>query len=402
MAGLLWGKVYYKDQFAGTLRQDTGGGSQFQYDESYLNSNSPAIAHTIPLRVDSHVFHNDLPPFFDNLVAEGWLETAQTKLLGKRVASRFELLLAFGYDCAGAVYVVDPEPVSLTNKLLNMEDPKELAIYTSRASLSGVQPKLALILDDQKYRPTHARELSTHIAKFPSNSHVDLVLNEYLTMRAFDALLPDDVSAEFHIGAVEGQDNHALIVKRFDRQKDSRIHFEEFNQLLGNLSSQKYQGAYNDMSELIYQTTGCLPAEVYRLYARILAGVLLGNTDMHLKNFAMLHTDQGLRLAPSYDQVMASLYNYDTLALAICGEADLRLGNLKPKNIIGLGQEFKLQRPVISLIYKQLEKNRDAAKEAVYEAEFGSESLKNNLIKRMDQRWNGTFSLIGKLLSEKP
>ncbi len=50
------------------------------------------------------------------------------------------------------------------------------------------------------------------------------------------------------------------------------------------------------MADFIRATPGCLPVEIYRLYLRILAGLLLGNTDMHFKNFAMFHTPEGLRL----------------------------------------------------------------------------------------------------------
>jgi len=49
-----------------------------------------------------------------------------------------------------------------------------------------------------------------------------------------------------------------------------------------------------EMADFIQTTPGCLAAEKYRLYARILAGLLLGNTDMHFKNFAMFHTPPGV------------------------------------------------------------------------------------------------------------
>ncbi len=59
---------------------------------------------------------------------------------------------------------------------------------------------------------------------------------------------------------------------------------------------------------------------------------------MHFKNFAMLHTKQGLRFTPSYDQVAASLYKYKTVALSIAGASNLPISNLKPANIIRLGE----------------------------------------------------------------
>lgn len=150
MAKLLWGKVYYKNHFAGFLREEPGDRASFTYDESYLNANHPAIAHTLALKPEPHISQAGLHPFFDNLVAEGWLEDAQTRLLGKRVISRFELLLAFGEDCAGAVSVIDPEHVVLNKHLADLSDDRDVAIMANRASLSGVQPKLTLIQRGEK------------------------------------------------------------------------------------------------------------------------------------------------------------------------------------------------------------------------------------------------------------
>jgi len=87
MAHLLWGNIYYKDHFAGTLRQEPGDRTSFTYHDSYLSSGQPSIAHTLPLQAAPFLSESGLPPFFDNLVAEGWLEEAQTRLLAKRRAS---------------------------------------------------------------------------------------------------------------------------------------------------------------------------------------------------------------------------------------------------------------------------------------------------------------------------
>ena len=76
--------VYFKDVFAGYLRQEPGETVTFIYDLSYLESGQQAIAHTFPLQEAPFRSHDGLHPFFDNLVAEGWLEGAQKRLLGKR------------------------------------------------------------------------------------------------------------------------------------------------------------------------------------------------------------------------------------------------------------------------------------------------------------------------------
>lgn len=402
MATLLIGKVYYNEHFAGYLQQEPGDRTSFTYDEGYLNAGLPPISHTLPSRLESYINQAGLHPFFDNLVSEGWMENVQTRLLGKREASRFELLLAFGQDCAGAVSIVDADPARLTEAFVSTGDLKEMAVMTGRASLSGIQPKLTLVERDGKLHPTKIGELSTHIAKFPSLNHDDLVINEYLTTLAFKALLPGDSVVDLWIGEIEGLSDQALIIKRFDRGiGGKRIHFEEFGQLLGLPSRAKYDGAYKGMADFIRKTRDCIPAEIYRLYLRILAGLMLGNTDMHLKNFAMLHTSEGLRLTPSYDQVAAALYQYKTVALAIGGSANLSIGDLKPRNIIKLGEEFLLPSGAIKMACDQLCKNKEAAKETISAAKIGTVNLKDQLIKLVDKRWNGTFALIGQSLSTK-
>ncbi|UVT19732.1 MAG: HipA domain-containing protein [Nitrospira sp.] len=400
MANLLWGNIYYKDHFAGILRQEPGDRTSFTYHESYFSSGQPSIAHTLPLQTEPVISESGLPPFFDNLVAEGWLEEAQTRLLAKRRASRFELLLAFGQDCAGAVSVIDPEPQE--RGTIQPDNPMDMAVMAGRASLSGIQPKLALIEEDGKFRPARARELSTHIGKFPSPRHEDLTANEYLTTMALKALLPDDSIVHLYMGRIEGFTDQALIIKRFDRTADSqRIHFEEFNQLLGNPSEAKYSGSHQSMADFLRQTPGCLPAEIYKLYLRILAGVLLGNTDMHLKNFAMFHTDTGLRLSPAYDAVSAVLYGYKTIALSIGGATNISIVNLKPQTLIRLGEDFGLSTDAMAMATGQLDRRRQAAREAIAKSKIGSNSIKDEIFSHMDKRWNGTFALIGKALSKK-
>jgi serine/threonine-protein kinase HipA len=402
MAKLLWGQVYYQNVYAGILAQEPGERMSFTYDQSYLSSGNPAIAHTLPLQPESFIQPMGLPPYFDNLVAEGWLEHAQTKMLGKRSVTRFELLLAYGYDCAGAISIADPEPIALTQALQELSDPKEIAVFTNRSSLSGVQPKLALVQRKGKYYPSQFNELSTYIGKFPSREHADLIINEYLTTLAFSALCPDDQVVELEVGEVVGFSEPVLIIKRFDRAAEKRLHFEEMNQLLGKSSQAKYQGAYKDMADFIKQTKACIPSEIYRLYQRVLAGLLLGNTDMHLKNFAMFHTNAGLRLTPTYDQVAAALYDYKTIALTLAGVTNLPLGKLKQGNILQLGKEFNLSKDVIAMLIKQLEHNRIAAEQAILQANVGSSPFKDKLIQLMRKRWNGTFALIGQHLLKKP
>ncbi len=75
--------------------------------------------------------------------------------------------------------VIDPDPQE--REIPQPDNPMDLAIMAGRASLSGIQPKMALAKRDGQLYPTWMTELSTHIAKFPSRRHPDLMANEYLT-----------------------------------------------------------------------------------------------------------------------------------------------------------------------------------------------------------------------------
>jgi serine/threonine-protein kinase HipA len=404
MAAALWGKVYYGDLYAAELRQEPGGRCVFTYDAAYLEAKHPAIAFTLPLRTAPHICEQGLHPFFDNLVAEGWLRNAQAKALKVSAESRFALLLAFGKDCAGAVSIIDPAPT--TEPAIDAGDPITAAALSSRASLSGIQPKLLAVKDGRKFRPARRDEISTHIAKLPSGSLTDIVQNEYLTTAACRALLSGDEIVGPVIGTLEGIKERALLVPRFDRLRSgAKRHFEEFNQLLGKRSGDdKYDASYEDMAKFILGTPACTAVDAWKLYRRVLVCFLTGNTDAHLKNFAMFHTPDGLRLTPAYDLVAAALYpEYQQIALAVGNASNLALASLRPKHLVALAKTYGLDEAVITETVKVLDGRRKATEDAVTKAatDIGEEALGNKLIEFMDHRWNGSFKSIGQFLSKK-
>lgn len=404
MAATLWGRVYYENLFAGVLRQEPSGRCIFTYDPSYLEAEQPAIAFTLPRQEAAHVCEAGLHPFFENLVAEGWLRNAQARALKIDPNDRFALLLAFGRDCAGAVSLIDPAPIK--EPVIDVGDAVATAALISRGSLSGVQPKLLAVKEGRHYRPARPGETSTHIAKLPSGTLCDIVDNEFLVLHACRSLLPDDKIVDAMIAPMKDVNEKALLVQRFDRLRSgAKIHFEEFNQLLGHRSGDdKYAASYEDMACFIVNTPGCVPAEAWRLYERVLACILTGNTDAHLKNFAMAHTPNGLRLTPAYDLVAAALYpEYRTFALAIGGAANLTIDRIKPKHIVALAKSCKLNDDVILRTVERLDARRKPVeKKLMAEAKrIGAEGLGTDILEMMERRWNGSFSSIGQHLSRR-
>ena len=402
MAINLWGKIYYKDTFAGILSQEAGGRCVFTYDESYLQSSLPAISYTLPLRAEPHLSEYGLHPFFDNLCAEGWLKNAQARALGLRRDDRFSLLLAFGTDLAGAVSIIDPEPVG--DIKIDRGDPENIAALSARASLSGVQPKLGAIKEGRVFRPVKQGERATHIAKLPSPALPDILELEYVTAQACAALLKEDIVAEMTLAPLKEVAERVLFVKRFDRTKDGeQLHFEEFNQLFGKHPEDKYEACYEHMADFIIQNGDiCLRAECDTLFRRVMACILTGNTDAHLKNFAMEHTESGLRLTPCYDLVAAACYpEYQTLALGIGGAENMRIGSIGPKNIARLGNLFGLPDRAVMLAVSDFASRLDKAHSAVDASKNIGRDIKDKLHQQMEKRWNGTFDSIGTYLSKR-
>jgi len=219
-------------------------------------------------------------------------------------------------------------------------------------------------------------------------------------------LLPRDAIVDAVIAPLQDIGEKALLVRRFDRlPSGAKIHFEEFNQLFSHRSGDdKYDASYEDMASFIVNTPGCVPADAWRLFERVLACLLTGNTDAHLKNFAMLHTADGLRLAPAYDLIAAALFpEYRTFALAIGGAANITIDQIKPKHIVALATACKLDKAVIEHSVKRLDGRRKSVEKTVAaEAKkIGAEGLGTDILKLMERRWNGSISSIGRYLSTK-
>ena len=405
MAKMFWGHVYFEDIYAGRLQQEPGDRSSFSYDSSYLEAGGPPIAHTLPLRERPSISEKGLPPFFDNLIAEGWLKNAQARSLGLHPDHRFELLLGFGFDLAGAVSVRDPDPGE--KRILNHLDEATAAALLGRASLSGIQKKLMMVKEGRGWRPTGPEELSTHIAKLASGPLTDLIELEYLTTEATRILLPGDDIVSPQIVDLPSIKERALLIARFDRviteKGVKRIHFEEFNQLLDKPSGDaKYEGAYEDMGRFLLETPGCIPAEADRLLRRILACLLAGNTDAHFKNFALFHTRDGFRLTPAYDLVASSLYpEYQTIALRTAGIRDLALALLKPKHLLSLGKPFGSNEEAVVAAVEEIGKRLPKALETIARTDAAPKTLREKLIRHMEKRWKGSFTSTGPLLSKR-
>ena len=101
-------KVFFKDAFAGTLRE-TEYGYEFAYDENYLRADvAEPVSLTLPLRSEPYA-QRTLFSFFDGLIPEGWLLDFATQTWKLDPRDRMGLLLACCKDCIGAVSIIGEE-----------------------------------------------------------------------------------------------------------------------------------------------------------------------------------------------------------------------------------------------------------------------------------------------------
>lgn len=118
--------------------------------------------------------------------------------------------------------------------------------------------------------------------------------------------------------------DHAFAIKRFDRTENGQgIHIEDFAQVFGVHPEKKYKNAsYRNIAEVILSEIG--EPGIVEFIKRFVFNALIGNGDMHLKNWALIYKEKNkASLAPAYDFVSTILYlPEDKLALNFVDSKD--------------------------------------------------------------------------------
>ena len=269
------------------------------------------------------------PSFFQNLLPEGHNRERLARERGCALEDEFELLAAAGHDLMGALEVEPvpqeegiPDSVRLWHTAMGLDvlEPGFVEFpVEDAASLPGVVTKFSAVREGRRYTIRRHGAAGSHILKLPSTRHPDLVANEYAGYQLARAVGlacadADLISAE----AVDLPEwlpfNEVLAVRRFDRLPGGkRVHMEEFAQILGYEPRHKYgRGIFHDYSGMlrILDRLSQDPArDVQEFVNRFVVFILMGNTDAHLKNWAMVYPD-GVNpvLAPLYDPVCVTAF----------------------------------------------------------------------------------------------
>jgi serine/threonine-protein kinase HipA len=159
------------------------------------------------------------------------------------------------------------------------------------SSLGGARPK-ASIMDEQN---------NLWIAKFPSRfDDTDVGAWE---MIAYQIALEAGITMSECKALRFNSENSTFLTKRFDREKEKRIHFASAMTCLGKMDGNDHATgtSYLELAEFIIRSGSQVAADLEELWRRIVLNICISNVDDHLRNHGFFLEKAGWRLSPAYD-----------------------------------------------------------------------------------------------------
>ena len=264
-------------------------------------------------------YQTKIEPFFSNLLPEGILREYLAERAGIKAVREFPLLSQLGEDLPGAVQAVPVDGVPIREDETGKANVTENSLLAMRFSLAGVQLKFSALKSNGKnVRLTIPANGSggDWIIKLPSPSHVDVPENEFAAMTLAQRLGIEVPEIELvGVDAIEGLPDgfgrygkSAFAIRRFDRTGEEAIHIEDFAQVFGVYPDAKYENA-SHTSILKVLANEADDISIVEFIRRMTYNILIGNGDMHLKNWSLIYPDRRRPiLSPAYDLLSTIMY----------------------------------------------------------------------------------------------
>jgi len=191
---------------------------------------------------------------------------------------------------------------------------REAALRAGRMSVQGVQPKLSAKLEVAKGQFTIVDTQGRYILK-PQSIYPQLPENEDLTMRLATIA---GIEVPPH-GLIYAKDRSlTYFVQRFDRVgRASKQQLEDFAQLANRKRDTKYDFSMERLVPLIDKFCTFPAIEKQKMFERVIFNYLIGNEDMHLKNYSLLTRNGIVALAPAYDFLNSTIVLRDPVEIAL-------------------------------------------------------------------------------------
>lgn len=325
-------EVLLHGQSIGTLTRTAGDASLFAFNSRYIEDESrPTLSLSFKtpegvLRTQLRPYHIRLMPFFSNLLPEGHLRQYLAERGEVHPDREFFLLWLLGEDLPGAPRVrpaegdlLPPAYAREAGAETDGERPDPNVSQALRFSLAGVQLKFSAITNSSGGLTIPTKGVGgSWIVKLPSERFAGVSRNEYSMMTLATKLgmnvprvkLVDLREIEnLPTGLGQLREYEAIAVERFDHHPDgTHVHMEDFAQVFDLYPANKYKKA---SSMNIARVLGIeTPQEdVQEFIRRLVFNALIGNSDMHVKNWSLIYPDRRRpRLSPAYDFIATTAY----------------------------------------------------------------------------------------------
>lgn len=234
---------------------------------------------------------------------------------------------------------------------------KDLAreVVASSTSVTGVQAKLSLDIARGNAREPRRFTIvglwGRFILKPQTDYYPNLPENEDLTMHLAESV---GIKTVCH-SLIRFEDGElCYITRRVDRTKNGgKMAMEDMCQLSERLTEDKYKGSYERIARLIRQYSSAPILDIVNFWEIVLFSWLIGNADMHLKNFSLYSPSGNYMLTPAYDLLSTTIVMPDDkeeLALTLNGkkkrinredfEKAMRESGLEEKSISNMFSRF--------------------------------------------------------------
>ncbi len=269
---------------------------------------------------------------------------------------------------------------------------EQLAIESTNKGLTvpGVQKKMSLHLDNSGATPrlSLVNYPTGYILKPQTKEYPCLPEAEYLVMQMAEKAKIKTVPHA--LIRIKAQDNAlAYITKRIDRRDGKMLAMEDFCQLDGRLTEDKYKGSYERCAKIIRKYSSRAGLDITELFIRVVFSYIVGNSDMHLKNFSLIETDENSEsyiLSDAYDMLPVNTVNpADTEQTALTLNGKKR--NLHRNDFLKFADACQIDRAVAGKIIDRL---KGYESEFIRETEqsYLNDELKDNLNSLITQRIN--------------
>ena len=255
-------------------------------------------------------------------------------------------------------------------------------------TVPGVQKKMSLHLtaDGETPRLTLVNYPTGYILKPQTEKYTALPEMEYLVMQMAEATGIKTVP--YALIRMPSQENSfAYITKRIDRMDGKMFAMEDFCQLEERLTEDKYRGSYERCGKIVAKYSTTSGFDMTELYLRTVFSFAVGNSDMHLKNFSLIETEEGSGkyiLSAAYDMLSTNVVipaDKEQLALTLNGKKQ----NIRRKDFLmfadTIGISERSAEKMIGTIVKLKEKYILMCRDS-----YMPEQMKANLESLIEQR----------------